>query len=579
MFSPDTPFIKRRKYDHYKSPLGKRGLQYSVEPRNVRARTFEEPEPVTMPVYGKSGSDWTGSRRSVVTVSKDTLAKRVAKEETFYIQRMIKMNEFDAPVGYNKLEFNHDTGRLPVWLCDLTDFDNITTNMQAGGGVSNTYTINHGCAPWYVLNFKQTDVSHNVAALPGAVDADACLHEERKALFFDQLNYRYETELSTIGTSDGSGNVFLPSAIPYPPTIVQNGGVSTTQFDGLIAGKSPMLKWIDFRGMFYGVKSREVEWTISVVQFAKDYLDPVPNEKLNYNTASLGDDKVRERFQFWYKTAKKLTAHPLLPKTMGDYNGEKGVRYLAKYKFKVRESLTDADQINKVEKRINLRLNKILRKKWQYDHSSHNAYSVGDVYGDGKGLDDPMSKNAISIRECSRIHPRSRVYLMISATCPKSNLENADKVTNVVSGAVVDPTKVRNVTYEVPFKYTDAGFNNSEWIGGTNDVSATIEPVTIKLPGTGLGGMSSITNYVQQIDEADLVANTGKNALRVETSTGDTYTDTRGRLHIGANVLRGPDGSDTSATIAQLARFTEVVDDPGRDNPTFDFILRMKYVI
>lgn len=601
MFSPDTPLIKRRRYQHFQSPLGKRKIGYSAEPRNVRARTFEEDIPVTtekMP-YGKSGSDWSAGRKSVVTMSKDTLRKRIAKEEDFYITRMVKMNEFDSGVGHNKLEFNQTTGRLPVWLCDLTDYDNVSAMSGVYSGTSDyerDYVVSHVARPWYVLNFKQGAVTHDITPTNvSEIDLDAYkdLHEERLALYFDKLDYRYEMEMSTVPSAvnidpaTGAvtvGTRFDPTKIETSTnkTLVQkisNQQFGTANTHGSNSGKLPMLKWVDFRGMFYGVKSREVEWTLSVVQFAKDYLDPIPNDYLQAGGAAGGEAKVRDRFQFWYQTAKKLTAHPMLPR-MADYDGEKGLRYLAKYKFKIREALNDADQINKVEKRINLRLNKILRKRWKFDASKQNAYNVSDVYTSNKGLDNPMDKNAVNYLESSRIHPRSRVYLMISATCPKSDLENADKVTNVYNGAVLDPTKVRNVTYEVPFKYTDAGFNNSSWIGGTNDVSATIDPATIKLPGeNGLAGLSSVTNYVQQIDDADLVANSGKNALRTDTSGADSYVDNRGRLHIGANLLRAPDGTDTTGTITQLARYTEVVDDPGRDNPTFDFIMRMKYVI
>lgn len=575
--SPITP--KRLKIEIARQ---KRRLVLSpdIDLLSTKRTKFEEETAVTMPTYGRSGKDWSTGRKAVVTLSKDTIRKRVEKDEKFYITRMIKMNEFDSGIGYNKLEFNHTTGRLPLWLCDLTDFDNFTRTSEivTNGGTKTTtnFAISHGAAPWYVLNFRHTDDGHDAVSVPSTGDINNVFHEERKALFFERLNYRYELDTSTIGTT-GSGAPYNPTAIPYPSTITAEAGDGSTNSTTTnawvpLSGESPMLKWIDFRGLFYGVKSREVKWNVSIVQFAKDYLDPVPADKFDFSVfGSYGGDKVRDRFQFWYKTAKKLTAHPMLPSSLGEYKSEPGIRYLAKYTFKVAESLNDADQINKVEKRINLRLNKILRKKWKYDSTVPNSVHPDLIYGDGKGLDNPMAHNAFSRLESSRIHPRSRVYLMISATCPKSAEEGADTTTITYTG--LDPTKLRNVGFEVPYKYTQASFDGNEWIGGKDGASAQstiVDPLTVKAPMN----VGQTAPNLYQVDAADIDHSGGDN---LRTTTGGAPDDVRGQLHITQTVARDPTGADTSASL--VATQSTVVADPGRDNPTFDFCLRMKYVI
>lgn len=553
-----------------------------------------------MPTYGHSGGDWAKARKSILSIGKNTLSKRVEKEESFYVTRMLKTNEFDANVGYNKLEFNNTSGRLPVWLCDLTDFDNVCRVNSTAGGVGSAL-VNHAARPWYVLNFKQTTGVPTVASTLGMYS----FAEESPALYFDQLDYRYELETSNVNSSDLAN--YDPTSVVASITDDTGGDSGSTSTADKFSNKTPVLRWVDFRGLFYGVKSREVKWNIDVVQFAEDYLDPVPMDvMMNVSGATdqrLTDRRQQERLQFWYQFAKQKTAHPLLPRNMGDFSYEKGVRYLARYSFKIRESLTDADQINKVEKKINLRLNKILNRNWRRDMSSYMALRQADIYGDGKGLDDPAAFNAKSYRATSRIHPRSRVYLMISATCPKSDTEGADVGTRSVTNVLQDVTKVRSIAQNVPFRThlpgptgetgarepSDIGtfVNAVDFLGSVNNSSTNngafwtengrdVNPSEVQIPVNGDITWGLYNYHLQQVDDVDIKA-TGENAFITATSAG---AEVQGRLEVTQSVYRNAMGdAENPATSGVLVTGTETFADPGRDNPTFDFILRMKYVI
>lgn len=548
--------------------------------KEVSAR-YEDGIP-NMVTYGHSGGDWSTAPRGKVFSGRDTLKKRIAKDEEYYVTRMIKANDFDTGYGYNKLEYNNTSGRLPIWLCDLTDFDNATRiRTHKSTGTTHAWLVSHAAKPWYVLNFRQTsgtitpDVSYNSAAFA----------EEAPAMFFDQLDYRYLLETTTVRTTDT--NYYDPTTATGTISTDATVESSTYTTQDRYADKTPILKWVDFRGLFYGVKSREVKWNIDVVQFAEDYLDPVPMDMMGTYPSTVDgrtiDRRMQERAQFWYQMAKTKTSHPLLPKYLGDVSLEKGVRYLARYSFKVRESLTDADQINKVEKKINLRLNKILNRSWKRDLSAVNSVRVDDIYGEGKGLDDPTSANARTHRSTTRIHPRSRVYLMISATCPKSDTEGADVTIPTATGIMQDETLVRNVEFNVPFRYAEEqpgplGVHTTNgYIGEIDDGAYAANPNLMALPVYGTVNGATGVQHLQQMDDVDIKLD-GENATITATSDG---TEAQGRMTVGQKVYTSATGLtyDREDTLYAATVTGTSYEDPGKDNPTFDFILRMKYVI
>lgn len=399
-------------------------------------------------------------RPTTINAGSRSVAKRVRSMCESTIYNMTQANELDVGNGKNFMKFVKATGELPVWLCDLTTFNNVVKYSTHPTG--SAYTAK----PWWKLVLSQSGTSQfdPVAA-------------QYNAPHFENLNYTYSLEDSPGGEA---------------PSFRRNG----------------RLEWIDFRGLFYGVNKRDTDWEISLIQFKDDNLVPVPTDPV----ATL--DAEDSRLFFWMNLARQMTANPIVPQ-IG--RNKRPFRYLFKERIHIPAKSDDVASLNSVQKKVFARLNKQLNYGWR---KTNNVPTGTD--GKVASMDDPGTYPGQVATVDPLLHPRSRVYLMLRATCPIAAEEGADTLYEKVQ-AFYQKDDVRMALSE-----SGAGITITEAAGQAAH-SLQMLPVTYASAdnaGSGAGNSAYAGNfaYIKTID--------------------------------GAAVTNG----------TQL----------GQDNPSFDFVLRAK---
>lgn len=406
-------------------------------------------------------------------LGRDKAWKHRAMNEDPIIYRMVKANELDIGHGFNTLKFSHKTpGELPLWLCDLTTFYHTVRDVS---------TASPGTAfdpkPWWKLNLTKT-----AAHVPGST------HD---SVSFESIDYSYNVEWAK-QPADG--------AVPANY-------------------KNQILKWIDFRGMFYGCNNRDVDWDIRVVRITNPALHVVPEMDLSGAppTTQQAKDSLAERRLFWSEMVRKFTANPILPGAKVDF--KRAVKTVWKQTIHIPAKENTVTALNSKHMKVFLRLNRLLNYGWR-----HTNTTIDDATAYGF-MNDPTQLDATDRSADAYVKPEGRLYLLIRATCP-------------VDSSDADRTYAEGYTM---FNKADAA------VGLTNTYDASGGALgSGTLTNTGAGVPTMLPALVASIDH----------------NTTGTFA--------GSNIFafkKGPVG--TVITTGEAI---------GMDNPTFDFVLRAKLI-
>lgn len=466
----------------------------------------------------------TAVKPSSLRLSKYTRSEQRRLQEDWEIVRTQLVNELDQGIGAVRLARDDRAlpydpalsyGDQPCLVFDLTDHThNYTEDSEGGTPVEYLHTAK----PLYILNFKSAQLANP---------------------FFRQLDVTYVVETFSMGNSTS-----------------------------ISPGDRAVLDWIDFRGLFYGVKNRTTSWTIELCRLS-NRLCPAPAVGLPQwdNTAAnlhLNDPDLIARRNFWFEYINRETANPLLPQ--GVHLRDKGYKRIRRWRYNISEQTADEDALNSLQKKIFLKVNKFLNHRWRRNYLC--PWADGD--GATAAADNP-AQFVQTFTSDKFISPSKRLFLIIKATAPKSIEEGADTKLKVQNG--LQYPSYRSATLTAPMKplvWNGSAFvepaDNSMFMGqGTSDL--TSGPFGID-PNTGgtVPGPITIPPFFETVDAPDIGTHGGGDAL-LANSTVDNIQEVRGTYGMNIN----------PAVIAAPTEVVTTVADPGGDLPTFDFVLRMKY--
>lgn len=439
-------------------PTGSERSRKRLRLEKVRMGAFGNTRVKLRPRYKKLGRDKEWKHRSM------------NEDPTIY--RMIKANQLDDGHGYNVLKFSHVTpGELPLWVCDLTTFHHVVKEVGSEPE-GNSFTPK----PWWKLNLTKS-----VAHTPGTTD---------DSVSFESINYTYDVEYAK---QPVDGTI---------PTVYKN----------------QILKWIDFRGMFYGTNNRDVDWDIRVVRIGNPNLHVVPEMDLSGSppTTQEAKDALAERRLFWAEMCREFTANPIVPGAKVDFR--KSMKTVWKTRLHIPAKENTVAALNSKQMKVFLRLNRLLNYDWRHTSTSLTNEQAYDF------MNTPNTVDTTDRSSEAYVKPGARLYLLIRATCP-------------VDSATADRT------------YAD-GFTmintNNDTVGLTNTYAAD-------------GTIAQTAGYTTNDGVPTTVP-----ALAGELAHGNTGT------FIGSNIFafkKGPVGA--------VITTGEAI---GVDNPTFDFVLRAKLI-
>lgn len=440
-------------------------------------------------MVGSYGSSRKKLPKTVVNAGDFSYGKRMLQQEDYVIGNITQANPLYTGNGKNLLKFNSNTGEMPVWVCDLSTLCN-AISMSAG----TTYA--YKASPWYKLNFTKgfsggTQTWNPWKSAPTGTDLDAP--------FFENIGWQYTLEQS----SDGNMSAASPPNINF--------------------GKNAILKWIDFRGLFYGTNNRTTDWFIDIVHIKDPALHLIPAIDMKYTDGTAPDDDVQRRRLFWSEVARKLVANPLVPQ-FESWRGK--VKTVYREKIHIDEKETTYNSLHSREKRIFLKLNKLLNYQWRNLQKYQNNTTLTGSIVDPSVIDLNYSIDPLAA-------PDQRLYLIIRAT---SNLDYYNNASNKTGGNVADGTLPDGKT----------GF----WSKSGTAVGVNFE----RQDGVATSGNST--------DAAKVAGQAGPYELTsIDNQFGSKIT-----RHIA---YMGPSGN-------KLAQDNTLA--VGADVPTFDFVLRAKWV-
>lgn len=339
------------------------------------------------------GSSRVKLPKTVVSSGAFSYGKRIVQQEDYIIGNITKAHPLWQGEGFNQLKFDSSTGEMPVWVCDLTTFANQIS-------VLNGSTYAYKAYPFWKLNFTKGFSGGFQTWYPytGTMTGN-----QRDAPFFENCGFQYTTEKTTDAKLYAS-----------PPSVNM--------------GKNAILKWVDFRGLFYGVNNRQTDWYIDVLHVKDPALHIIPEIDMQYTDGTVAiDDDVQKRRLFWSEVARKLVANPLTPQ-FESWRGK--VKTIYREKISIAEKETTYNSLHSREKRIFLKLNKLLNYQWRnlqkvQANANLNVSVMDPTVVDYNATVEPLAA------------PDQRVYLVIRAT---SNLDYAGTLSGGVKADTIYDT-------------------------------------------------------------------------------------------------------------------------------------------
>lgn len=159
--------------------------------------------------------------------------------------------------------------------------------------------------------------------------------------------------------------------------------------------------------MMYGQKDQDTLYRVDVVMFDPKWVEMLYTTEGDTPPQTHAAD-TRDWNQFWHALISPYTQNPLVKKPRGKY-----MKILKSYKFKIPEQSGDYEQQPCVKTKINIPMNRVRNLHWHTGVGSQSAATMDPEDPAGFFPDDDTDANSFGQ---GRIHPRSRVFLMIRAT-------------------------------------------------------------------------------------------------------------------------------------------------------------------
>lgn len=161
--------------------------------------------------------------------------------------------------------------------------------------------------------------------------------------------------------------------------------------------------WFDIRMVAYGARQQPTYYDIMVVQFSRDYIQP-----LGYGVAPSGDaEQVQAYSAFWSGMSKNISYSAILP---GQPTAMRGMKVLRKFRFVLQPSLT-----TEADRTPNMRIVKLFQKHYSLDDYNWGpgvgSVTAAQVDGPDYRIDTNQAANV-------RDHPieKARTFLIVRAS-------------------------------------------------------------------------------------------------------------------------------------------------------------------
>lgn len=282
--------------------------------------------------------------------------------------------------------------------------------------MNNTYTINSLSASTLSCPLYMFDLSSGTNTIPGA------------AAPFSKMIISY----ATAATVPVNPQAITFSAVPGQTTI----GSTTSnlwQYESTPAGSGsngnqPFRRdywdYSNIRLLLYGARSTSITYTISLVQFKKDYLCPDQMQNL------LAGPDSNNQTAFWSRQVQELLYSPVQMRYQT--GGPDDMKVIKSWKYTLSPKTTiemDNAPHNKLVS-IFYRANRI--RKWDWDFITDNP--GGNLVG-AAGIEGAGFEQSFAQQNANTVAPRARVYLMVKANAYVADNTNGSAFRADVEGS------------------------------------------------------------------------------------------------------------------------------------------------
>lgn len=191
--------------------------------------------------------------------------------------------------------------------------------------------------------------------------------------------------------------------------------------------KKSLLKWLDFRAMFYGVTKRATRWSIDLVRFRFD--DAAPNS--GGTSDFIVDKKVTGIYR---ELLHKYMSNPIIPATG---HSKENFQVLYSKHFTIDETTSIQESVNRQQFKLFYHMNKIVDYGWKDTVSNNAADGISPTGGAEltmENLDIPHSY-ARDNNPQQQTRPTSRIFLIVRALAPYQLPFETDPVADSGIGA------------------------------------------------------------------------------------------------------------------------------------------------
>lgn len=158
-----------------------------------------------------------------------------------------------------------------------------------------------------------------------------------------------------------------------------------------------LLKWVSCKLMLYGTNTQAVRYRVQLVQFKNNWLVPELQ-------APADVDQKADFINFWQNQMKRLLYNPIMNMT----TRSSGMRVLKSWTVLIQPKETIDQTVAPNFHQLNLffRLNRLQNYDW-----------ANDLYNTAAGIDDDTFVPETGYNQ-EYVHPKARMFIMITATAP-----------------------------------------------------------------------------------------------------------------------------------------------------------------